>query len=244
MTRKDKKALKRREREAMKGGMDGNDLLADIADIGEFEEYASLQREAGGPGPVREEDEEEVSLPQGRASSNLSLKALKKASKRLGKQEEADDEDHDSQRFRAMLEQSNPRRKAPPVSMEVEVADDPEEDEAEDLLASFAKRKKEWKEEREALHSMNKVPRYGGEDRVVEEGDKRLASRTILKNRGLVPHRNKEAKNPRVKKRLAYQKAVVARKGQVRDVVTPTAAYGGEMTGIKANLSRSRRMDA
>ena len=64
-----------------------------------------------------------------------------------------------------------------------------------------------------------------------------------MKNRGLTPHRKKENKNPRVKKRHAYEKALVRRKGQVREVIEGgAAAYGGELTWIKANLSRSRKI--
>jgi U3 small nucleolar RNA-associated protein 3 len=66
----------------------------------------------------------------------------------------------------------------------------------------------------------------------------------MIKNKGLTPHRKKANRNPRVKKREAYHKAVVARKGQVRESVGGAAGdgYGGELTGIKSNLSRSRRL--
>jgi hypothetical protein len=48
-----------------------------------------------------------------------------------------------------------------------------------------------------------------------------------------------------VKKRKAYEKAVVSRKGQVREVITGVGqAYGGEATGIKAKLSRSRKFES
>jgi U3 small nucleolar RNA-associated protein 3 len=64
-----------------------------------------------------------------------------------------------------------------------------------------------------------------------------------MTNRGLVPHRKKSNRNPRVKKREAFAKAVIARKGQVQDIKSGSATnYGGELTGIKANLSRSRKI--
>jgi U3 small nucleolar RNA-associated protein 3 len=63
-----------------------------------------------------------------------------------------------------------------------------------------------------------------------------------MKNKGLIAHKKKENRNARVKKRNQYDKAVKARRGQVRDVISGAAgAYGGEMTGIKANLARSRK---
>jgi Sas10 C-terminal domain len=69
------------------------------------------------------------------------------------------------------------------------------------------------------------APRIAGElqveleaERLRRSGGRRGASYEIIKNRGLTPHRNKLARNPRVKKREAYRKAVIRRKGQVRDV--------------------------
>ncbi|KAF4147471.1 Sas10 C-terminal domain [Phytophthora infestans] len=75
------------------------------------------------------------------------------------------------------------------------------------------------------------------------EGGKRGASYQIMKNKGLKAHKSKLNRNPRVKKRLQYRKAVIRRKGQVRDVrVGEAGKYGGESTGIKSNLSRSRKI--
>ncbi|KAL3658336.1 hypothetical protein V7S43_016718 [Phytophthora oleae] len=75
------------------------------------------------------------------------------------------------------------------------------------------------------------------------ESGKRGASYQIMKNKGLKAHKSKLNRNPRVKKRLQYRKAVIRRKGQVRDVrVGEAGKYGGETTGIKSNLSRSRKI--
>ncbi|KAG1693258.1 hypothetical protein DVH05_023723 [Phytophthora capsici] len=75
------------------------------------------------------------------------------------------------------------------------------------------------------------------------EGGKRGASYQIMKNKGLKAHKSKLNRNPRVKKRMQYRKAVIRRKGQVRDVrVGEAGKYGGETTGIKSNLSRSRKI--
>ncbi|KAF1780195.1 Sas10 C-terminal domain [Phytophthora cactorum] len=72
---------------------------------------------------------------------------------------------------------------------------------------------------------------------------KRGASYQIMKNKGLKAHKSKLNRNPRVKKRMQYRKAVIRRKGQVRDVrVGEAGKYGGETTGIKSNLSRSRKI--
>ena len=69
---------------------------------------------------------------------------------------------------------------------------------------------------------------------------KRLATDTILKNRGLTVKRKKELRNPRVKRRKQYEKAQKKLKSTgVRVATVPQTAYGGESTGIKRNLARS-----
>ncbi|CAN0548461.1 unnamed protein product, partial [Ectocarpus sp. 12 AP-2014] len=80
-------------------------------------------------------------------------------------------------------------------------------------------------------------------ERAARGETKRGASYTIIKNRGLTPHKNKLNRNPRSKKREAFRKATIRRKGQVRDIRTGEAdAYGGESTGIKSNVTRSRKL--
>ena len=134
--------------------------------------------------------------------------------------------------------QTSTRRKAPDYSME-----NIEGDEFEGLVEDFSARKKGFNTEKQ--HHYAAEPRYGGLDsEEISEGKKRAASYEIIKNRGLTPHRKKSNRNPRVKKREMYAKAVVARKGQVREVISGAAGqYGGETTGIKANIARSRKIN-
>ncbi|CUM65993.1 uncharacterized protein PRCAT00003647001 [Priceomyces carsonii] len=78
---------------------------------------------------------------------------------------------------------------------------------------------------------------------VVGEDGKRAINYQILKNKGLTPHRKKENRNSRVKKRNKYEKAQKKLKSvrQVYDA-SKNGPYEGEKTGIKKGLSRSVRL--
>lgn len=137
------------------------------------------------------------------------------------------------------------RRAAP--SMDEDLGDGPtaygedSEEDGENLFDDFVQKKRAFLDKK-AEH-YRPAPRFGGADQHVEDGDKRAASYEIMKNRGLTPHRKKENRNARVKKRHAYEKAVIRRKGAVREAgARADVGYQGELTGIKANLSHSRRM--
>merc|ERR1711865_939479 len=63
---------------------------------------------------------------------------------------------------------------------------------------------------------------------------KRKATRTILKNRGLTPHRRRENRNPRIATKRKYEKKMKAQGGQIRKVRKGEAhKYGGETSGIR-----------
>lgn len=74
----------------------------------------------------------------------------------------------------------------------------------------------------------------------VGEDSKRAINYQILKNKGLTPHRKKENRNARVKKRNRYAKAQKKLKS-VRAVYSGglSGPYEGEKTGIKKNLTKS-----
>ncbi|KAI9300607.1 Sas10 C-terminal domain-containing protein [Cunninghamella echinulata] len=111
----------------------------------------------------------------------------------------------------------------------------------EDDYTAIVKEKKSRKAMKQAAYDAERAPLVDG-DYKVDDGEKRLASRQILKNRGLTPHRKKENRNGRVKKRRQYDQKL-KKLSSVRHIAKPLqGTYGGEFTGIKANVSRSVKL--
>ena len=72
-----------------------------------------------------------------------------------------------------------------------------------------------------------------------KEDGKRGISYQMATNKGLTPKRKKEQRNPRVKHRKKYVKAVKKYRKVSRPVERELERYGGEKGGIKSRLSRS-----
>jgi hypothetical protein len=76
--------------------------------------------------------------------------------------------------------------------------------------------------------------------------DRRAASKVIINNVGLKAHTPHKNRNPRIKKKTKYARAVIRRKGQVRDSLgantIESSGYTGEASGIRGGISRSRHM--
>ena len=84
---------------------------------------------------------------------------------------------------------------------------------------------------------------YNNENEDLEEDDievdeKRGITYKIAKNKGLTPKRSKLQRNPRVKNRVKYQKAMKRRKGAVREVRDQNTKYGGEASGINMRVKK------
>lgn len=67
---------------------------------------------------------------------------------------------------------------------------------------------------------------------------KRPINYTIEKNKGLTPKRNKLQRNPRVKHREKFRKALIKRKSVVPRVRKEESRYSGEKTGIRVGVVR------
>jgi U3 small nucleolar RNA-associated protein 3 len=85
------------------------------------------------------------------------------------------------------------------------------------------------------------------EEEVIGEDGRRMISYQIEKNKGLTPHRKKSVRNPRVKKKEKYKEKMKKQKSMVpvfdrEKKMKGSASYGGEATGIKGGLVRSRKL--
>jgi len=97
--------------------------------------------------------------------------------------------------------------------------------------------KKQKLERKEANSSKRRV-----HNDFMDENAKRGISNEIESNRGLTRSRPKKTKNPKTRMRDRYETALKKRRGTVRKMVDKTQPYGGETTGIKTNVVRSRSL--
>ena len=216
MTRKEKQSLKKRSREANK-----LERLTDIGDIDGIDEFDDLK------------------VGRKRAAMNASSGNADATAAALRKAVAAFTQSQGTERT-----SSKKRNKVAPDFAMDDINIDDGDDEFSGIVEDFSNKKKAYESAKAAKFAPE--PRYGGlESPELEEGQKRPATYEMIKNRGLTPHRKKANRNPRVKKREAYAKAVKNRRGQVRDVISGVGAtnYAGQMTGIKASLSKSRKIN-
>ena len=75
-----------------------------------------------------------------------------------------------------------------------------------------------------------------------DERKRRPINMAIKKNRGLTPYKKKEYRNPRVKHKLKYQKAMTKRRKLVKEAQTEFYRYSGESTGIKTSTVKSIKL--
>lgn len=117
-----------------------------------------------------------------------------------------------------------------------------------------AAQRKKAKKAAEAARAREETSDFirGRKDKYELDGDEvdsgarhRHVGRDIMKNRGLTKYRKSDERNPRVHNRKKAESFVKRRKGQVapmRNSGAEAGMYGGESTGIRANISRSRKI--
>jgi len=107
-----------------------------------------------------------------------------------------------------------------------------------DYYMSVAK-KKEDKQKLVVDGSHISTAMHNVENNEEEEDGKRAITYEMAKNKGLIRKRKKENRNPRVKHKMKFKKAVVRRKSQVPAIRNEAVSYGGELTGIKSRVVKS-----
>ncbi|PGH07735.1 hypothetical protein AJ79_06212 [Helicocarpus griseus UAMH5409] len=119
---------------------------------------------------------------------------------------------------------------------------------SDDYYDMVAARSKQKKEDRKKLaEAYAEAAREGGRVEIQEEigeDGKRAITYAIEKNKGLAPKRNKDVRNPRVKKRKKFEEKK-KKLGSIRQVYKGgegRGGYGGELTGIKPNLVKSVKL--
>lgn len=113
-----------------------------------------------------------------------------------------------------------------------------EEDNFYQKYQEQAKSKKSVKKQmypKKEMKYKRKNPDHIGED------DRRGAGGKIMHNRGLTRQRPRDQKNPRVRHRKKFDKALVKRRSVVQEFKGKNPAYSGEQTGISYNI-KSRKL--
>ncbi|KAF5016657.1 hypothetical protein F66182_11595, partial [Fusarium sp. NRRL 66182] len=119
-----------------------------------------------------------------------------------------------------------------------------DDDEYYDMVATRNKQKKAEKKARaEEAEAAQKGERYEEVEEVGPDGKRRITYQ-IEKNKGLAAKRNKDVRNPRVKKRKKFEqkKKKLASIRQVYKGGEGRGGYAGELTGIKKNLVKSVKL--
>ncbi|XP_003387620.1 PREDICTED: something about silencing protein 10-like [Amphimedon queenslandica] len=107
----------------------------------------------------------------------------------------------------------------------------------EDPIEFYERIKKAKKEKRVSFGS--DLPQVSKEPEVIEANGKRAITYQIASNKGLNARKKKELRNPRVKHRRKFEKAVTKHRHVVRPVEKELYRYGGEKGGIRLSLARS-----
>ncbi|KAL6933242.1 related to Something about silencing protein 10 [Hanseniaspora guilliermondii] len=119
--------------------------------------------------------------------------------------------------------------------------------EIEDFYSSVSKSKSDKKQSRQEAHKLAKQAATEGKleelAETLDEDGKRAINYQILKNKGLTPHRHKDNRNSRVKKRKKYEKAQKKLRSMKQVYQGPhNGRYEGEKSGIRKDISKSTKL--
>lgn len=127
--------------------------------------------------------------------------------------------------------------------------DDGDSDDAEDDAAYYelvSSRKRARKEQQKAAYDQQRLAERVYDDESLAPGEHRSINYQMEKNKGLTPHRPKSVRNPRVKRRMRYERAK-KRLSSTRAVYKGgqsalQGGYAGEQSGISTHLVKSRKL--
>ncbi|KAF1488249.1 Something about silencing protein 10, partial [Pygoscelis antarcticus] len=138
----------------------------------------------------------------------------------------------------------NKPKRAPALANDRTTADAPSDE--SDLDEEAALKYYKMVEEKLKLKRKRTEDQDTLEEEAVLEGEdpnkKRGVTYQMIKNKGLTPRRKKIDRNPRVKHREKFRRAKIRRKGQVREVRRELHRYAGELSGIRAGVKKSRKL--
>ncbi|NXI96137.1 SAS10 protein, partial [Psophia crepitans] len=138
----------------------------------------------------------------------------------------------------------NKSKRAPALANGRAVADEPSDE--SDLDEEAALKYYKMMEEKLKLKRKRTEDQDALDEEAALEGEdpnkKRGVTYQMIKNKGLTPKRKKIDRNPRVKHREKFRRAKIRRKGQVREVRRELHRYAGELSGIRAGVKKSRKL--
>ncbi|KAL0960659.1 hypothetical protein HGRIS_005689 [Hohenbuehelia grisea] len=118
------------------------------------------------------------------------------------------------------------------------------DEEGPDGYYELVKRKsKEKKERKKTEYDETRAAERAMIEDLDDANGPRSATRAILANKGLTPHRSKSVRNPRVKKRMKFEKAkrkVASQKAVYKGGISATGRYEGETSGISKVIKSTR----
>lgn len=119
--------------------------------------------------------------------------------------------------------------------------------EIENFYNAVSKSKSDKKQNRQESHKLAKQAATEGKleelAETLDEDGKRAINYQILKNKGLTPHRHKDNRNSRVKKRKKYEKAQKKLRSMKQVYKGPhNGRYEGEKSGIRKDISKSTKL--
>lgn len=124
------------------------------------------------------------------------------------------------------------------------------DEEADDKDAAYyelvSSRKRARKEAKKDEYDRKRLEERVWDDETLAPGEHRSINYQIEKNKGLTPHRAKSIRNPRVKRRMRYDRAK-KRLSSTRAVYKGgqsalEGGYAGEKSGISTHLVKSRKL--